>query len=76
MAAKRLSWEEIKRRYPDQWVGLTDVEWKNESNIISAVVKYTDKTSTELGLMQIQDGNLVSKYTTGNDFIPLGAIGI
>ncbi len=23
---KRLSWDEIQKQYPDQWVGLTDVE--------------------------------------------------
>ena len=74
--ADRLTWTEIKTRYPNRWVGLTDVEWKDTSNIKSAVVKYTDKSSTELGLMQIKDGNLVSRYTTPKDFLPLGAMSL
>ncbi len=74
---KRMSWDEIKKAYPNQWVGLTDVEWKDTSNIKSAVVKYTDKTSTELGLMQIKDDNLICMYTNiYDDFIPLGAVSL
>lgn len=74
---ERMTWPEIKQRYPNQWVGLTDVKWKNDSNIESAVVKYTDKTSTELGFMQVKDDNLISMFTTiYDDFMPLGAISI
>lgn len=43
----RLTWNEIVSRYPDQWVGLEDLDWKNESNVSSAVVKYTDSRATE-----------------------------
>lgn len=75
MAAERLSWEEIKSRYPDQWVGLTDVEWKNTSNVKSAIVKYTDKTSSELARMQITDDNLYGTYTTPDNLAPLGVVG-
>ena len=75
MTDNRMTWDEIKDRYPDQWVGLTDVV-RDGADIVSAVVKYTDKTSTELGLMQIEDSNLISRYTTGNDFLPLGAVGL
>lgn len=24
---ERMTWEEIQEKYPDQWVGLVDVEW-------------------------------------------------
>ena len=75
MTDGRMTWSEIKNKYPDQWVGLTDVI-RDGADIVSAFVKYTDKSSTELGLMQIRDSNLVSIFTTGNDFMPLGAIGI
>ena len=40
---ERLTWKEIKEKYPNQWVGLTDVE-RDGSDIVSAVVKYTGKT--------------------------------
>ena len=62
--AKRMTWEEIEKKYPDQWVGLTDVEWDG-GGVRSAVVKYTDKSGEELIGMQIEDSsNLYSVYTT------------
>ena len=37
--AERLTWEQIQEKYPDQWVGLIDINWRNDANIESAVVK-------------------------------------
>jgi len=64
--AERLTWDEIVAKYPDRWVGLTDVEWKapNNPNVKTAVVKYTDKDMNELLRMQFHDRNLYSIYTT------------
>jgi len=62
--AKRMTWDEIARTYPDQWVGLSEVEW-NGGGVRSAIVKYTDKSADELIGMQIEDsGDLYSTYTT------------
>ena len=72
---ERMTMDKIIERYPDQWVGLTDVEWEDASNVRSAVVKYTDKTADELGLLQISDTNLYSTYTTPDNLAPLGAVG-
>ncbi len=30
MNEERLTWKEIQEKYPDQWVGLTDVEYYPE----------------------------------------------
>ena len=43
----RFTWSEIVALYPKKWLGLSDVIWDN-NNIISAVVKYKDKTPKEL----------------------------
>lgn len=50
MLEKRMTWREIQEKYPEQWVGLTDVEYKpdNDASIRSAIVKYTDKSKDEL----------------------------
>lgn len=64
---ERLTWKQIVERYPGQWVGLVDVECEpdNEATIVSAVVKYTDKTKHELIKMQMQTkGHLIGVYTT------------
>lgn len=75
---KRMTWEEIQDKYPDQWVGVTDVEYEpdNDSTIKSAVVLYTDKTKTELTKLQIQtDGKILGRYTTPDNVFQLGAVG-
>lgn len=64
MTSERLTWKQIMEQYPDTWVGLTDIKWEDESNIESAVVKYTDKTKTELLKMVIEGELEFSCYTT------------
>ena len=64
---EKLTWEEIKEKYPSQWVGLVDVEYKEDNaNIKSAVVKYTDKPQGELTRLMLK-GEIVSRYTTPDD---------
>lgn len=75
---KRMTWEEIQREYPDQWVGLVGVIRKKDSpDVVSAIVKYTDKSKSELTKMQIQDSTheLYSCYTTPNNIFQLGTLG-
>lgn len=69
---KRMTWKEIQEAYPDQWVGLTDVE-REGGGIASAIVKYTDKTSDELYDMQISGQGIITKYTTPQNF-PYGQV--
>ena len=64
--SKRLTWEEIKRKYPHQNVGLVDVEMApNKVVVKSAVVKYTDKNTdyNEMAYLALQ-GKLTLRYTT------------
>lgn len=72
---ERLTMDEIIARYPDQWVGLVDVEWEDEANVKTAIVKYTDKSSSELTRMQMKDRNLYSTYTTPDNLAPMGVVG-
>ena len=30
--AERLTWDEVRRRYPEQWVTLVDIDWVNETD--------------------------------------------
>ena len=75
---ERLTWEEIQERYPDQWVGLVEVEYEpdNDATIKTAIVKYTDKSKNELTRMQIQtNGNLLGIYTTPDHVFQMEAVG-
>lgn len=71
---ERLQWNEIQEKYPDQWVGLMDVEWDG-STVLSAVVKYTDRSRGELTRMQLNDNNLYSCYTHPDHLAPFGIVG-
>ncbi|MDE6968965.1 MAG: hypothetical protein K2P69_04225 [Eubacterium sp.] len=76
--SERLTWEEIQERYPDQWVGLEEVEYEpdNDATIKSAIVKYTDRSKNELTRMQIQTkGNLLGIYTTPDHVFQMGTAG-
>lgn len=75
---QRMAWEEIQKKYPDQWVGLIEVEYEpdNDATIKSAVVKYTDKSKSELTKIQVQTGGeLIGVYTTPDNVFQLGAVG-
>lgn len=72
---QRMSWDEIVRQYPDCWVGLIDVDWKNEANVKSAVVLYTDDTADDLLRMQFEKQIEYSRYTTPDNLGQLGVVG-
>lgn len=72
---ERLTWDEIAEKYPDQWVGLVDVDWKDDANVRSAVVKYIGMSVGELTRMQIKDSNIYSTYTTPDNLAPHGTVG-
>ena len=71
---ERLSWQEIQKEYPDQWVGLIDVARKG-ATIISAVVKYTGMTHGELSYRQLSEEGLCGVYTSPDHLAPLGIVG-
>lgn len=66
MEQKRLSWSEIKEKYPFQHVGLVDVIFEDEDkiNIESAIVKFTDKDISDGQLMLMaKNGEVIRRYT-------------
>lgn len=72
---ERLTWKEIQQKYPDQWVGLTDVEYdKDNVTVISAVVKVLGKTAAELGFMALDKEIQMPCYTTPDRAFQMGAV--
>lgn len=62
----RLTRSEMAEKYPDRWLGLTDVKYKNNDGVTleSGEVAYTDKTEGDLLRMQIKDEKIIAWYTT------------
>lgn len=72
---QRLTWEQIEKNYPDQWVGLTDIDWEDGANIKSAIVSYIGMSSADLLRMQIKDRSIHATYTTPDNLAPMGTVG-
>ena len=70
---ERLTWEEIMEKYPDQWVGLSDIEWEDTANIGTAVVKYVGLSEYELLKKQDEEG-IHCRYTTPDNIFQMGAL--
>ena len=72
----RLTWNEIKEKYPHQNVGLIDVEYIGKGlGIKSAVVLCTDKSTSydEMCLMAVR-GNIDMRYTTLDEDLQITGI--
>ncbi len=66
----------MSEQYPDQWLGLTDIKWKNDDGVTleSAEVKYMDMSSKDLLLMQIETNGKVKAWYTNERTLPLGMV--
>ena len=74
---KVMTWKEIQKKYPNQWVGLINVAWKDDANVDKADVMYTDKdmTSDELAVLAITGKIDTAVYTTpSNESLSVGAL--
>lgn len=77
MNNERLTWKQIQEKYPDQWVGLVDVEYEpdNPASIKSAVVEYSDMKKSDCTRMTVL-GEIIGRYTTPDNLFQLGMIGV
>lgn len=74
---ERLTWEQIQERYPDQWVGLSDVQYMDNDGVSveSAVVKYADKKKSELTRLVLK-GEIISRHTNPDGHLQFGMAGV
>ena len=70
---ERLTKQQIEEKYPNQWLGIRNIEYKDVDNRVleSAEVIYTDKTASELASMAI-NGDDIIPYHTDLDEFPMG----
>ncbi len=67
MSEQRMTWAEIKRRYPHQNVGLVDIH-EEPDGVTSAIVKYAEE-NTSRGEMfkRAINGEIHMRYTTPDE---------
>ena len=61
---ERLTWDEIVAKYPDKWVEMTAIDWKNRSNVRSAVVIGVSDDNDEFLKHQFAGEDVFTRYTT------------
>ena len=73
----RLTWEQIKVKYPNLWVRLENVEWKpgNDATVISAIVTKAGTISTQDRCDAVHGKCFVIYVETGKCF-HIGAVTI
>ena len=72
---KRMTWDEIKEKYPDEEVKITDVEWKpnNNATVKSAVVLKAGNIE-DVDLLDALQGRCYILYTTPDNGISVGGV--
>ena len=56
---ERLTWKEIGERYPNQFIGLTNVELDEANNVVSGEVSYVGYTFNELKEIMLETNRRV-----------------
>lgn len=70
----RMAVEEMQKKYPNSWLGISEPYYGINGNIISAEVVYSNKTASELGLMALGGENIEPYFTTPDDCFQLGGL--
>lgn len=75
---ERLTREQMIKKYPNQWLGITNEKYINDDGITleSAEVVYTDKSRSELISMQVNGSGIIAWCTNEEGGMPLGLVGI
>lgn len=68
----RLTWQEIKRSFRDQWIELRDVEWDESFLPITAVVANSGNSRAEVA-GNISENSIVIFVGAAKGFVPMQA---
>ena len=76
--AERLTREQMSKKYPNTWLGINNIKYKNNDGVTveSADIIYTDKTEEELLEMQIDGTDGIISWYTNDNGLPLGVAGV
>lgn len=74
---QHLTREQMAKQYPNTWLGLNNIKYKNDDGVTleSADVVYTTKTEDELFEMQLDGTEGIISWYTNDNAIPLGVAG-
>ncbi len=71
----RMTVDEMRKAYPNTCIGITDVEFDDNQQVISGDVRYTDRSEDELIMMAIRHTGIRPFYTsTSEGGLTVGAL--
>jgi len=65
---QRMTWEEMKRNYPNEWLLITDYETNECGRVITGVVERHSTDKDEVYRLPAIDKNCAFKYTGESTF--------
>lgn len=65
---QRMTWDEMKAKYPDEWLLITDFEADGSGNVISGIVERHSPDDTEVFKLPSVGKNCAFKYTGESQF--------
>lgn len=70
---KRLTWKQILKKYPHQYVGITDIKYDKSGRFESAIVKYSNENASynDICLAAFRK-EVWMKYTTMDEDFQIG----
>lgn len=65
---RRMTWEEMKREYPDEWLLLVDYETDESGHVTSGIVERHSQDKEEVYRPPVLDRDTACKYTGKSTF--------
>lgn len=71
MQKEKISWDEMKRKYPNQWLLITDFELNEFGQVVRGIVECHSETKSEAARPVIIDRDTAFRYTGESTFAGL-----
>lgn len=65
---KKMTWEEMKKKYPDEWLLITDFDLDNSGHIIAGCVRRHSKDKDTVYRRPALNKSTAFRYTGESDF--------
>ena len=65
---ERLSWQEMKQRYPDQWLLIVDYETDDSDRLVSGVVEHHSEDMHQVAQAPAESDCIAFRYTGESTF--------
>ena len=66
--SKKLSWDEMRREYPDEWLLIVDYDVDNSGHIVAGVIERHSKVKKEVYSDLTENRSVAFRYTGESSF--------